>query len=537
MNQETTTNGDCAFAESVVENQRQLASALKPHYDFIVCGAGSSGSVVAGQLAANPDVSVLLLEAGGSDDLETVMNPNQWPANLGSGLDWNFVAEPNPHLNGRAIPYSMGKVLGGGGSINVCTWSRGHKADWDYFAEAASDPGWNYKSVLDLYQRIENYGGSSGHNGSRSRMWVQPAQNPHPFYTAVLESMSAQGICRFDRLSGELWEAPHGCAYVDEIVHDGRRQSPFRSYVYPKMGQPNLTVLTNTVVTRILLEGQRATGIEFIRNGRVAHVHASLETILSLGAVHTPKILMQSGIGDEAKLKPFDIPIRKHLPGVGRHLHDHVSISCAWEASDVDMPTAPRGQAVCFWKTDPALELPNALAFAAPIIPVTGENSAKFHLPALGWSLVAGMATEGRGELFLTGRSPSDPVRIETNFMAERKDLQTALEVIAMCRHIGNGEALRPFVKREVLPGDLQTAEMEQFIRDGIVTFWHQSGGTRMGSDSMSVVDGQLRVRGIEGIRVADASIMPRVTVGNTMAPCVVIGERASNLLKAQHGV
>ncbi len=508
----------------------------KHQYDYIICGAGSAGSIVAGQLAANPDVSVLLLEAGGHDNLEAVMNPDLWQANLGSNLDWGFVAEPNSQMNGRSVPYSMGKVLGGGGSINVGIWSRGHKADWNFFAQAANDSAWNYDAVLELYRRIENDQADSGLNESASPMWVQAARDPHPFFAAALESMCAQGIRRYDRLSGPLWEASNGCAYVDEIVHDGVRQSPFRSYVYPKCNQPNLTVLTGATAERILFEGSRAVGIQLQHGSHVVQVRAELEIVLSLGAINTPKILMQSGIGDETKLKAFGIQAVQILPGVGRGMHDHVAIGCAWDSAGIDMPTSPRGQAVCFWKTDSAAEVPNALAFAIPVVYATPENSSRFNLPATGWSLFAGMASEGRGELCLTGPRMSDPIQIQTNFLSEPQDLKTAGSVVAMCRAIGNGHALRPFAKREVLPGDLPAREMEEFIRNGIGTFWHQSGGAKMGTDAMSVVDSKLRVRGIQRLRIADASIMPRVTVGNTMAPCVVIGQRAADILKAEHG-
>jgi len=493
--------------------------------------------VVAGQLAVNSDVHVLLLEAGGTDNVEAILDPNQWLSTLGSGLDWSFHTAPNPHLNGRSLLYSIGKGLDGGGSINVGIWSRGHKGDWDYFADASGDPGWNYDSILEVYRRIENTSGSeSVQPGSSGPMWIQPAQNPHPFFAAALDSMSAQGIQRFDKLSGQLWEEPNGCAYTDEFVHNERRQSPFRSYVYPRMQQPNLTVLTGAEVGRVRFEGRRAVGIEFTHEGKNLYAGTRLEIVLSLGALQTPKVLMQSGIGDEKKIKPFGISVVQHLPGVGRHMHDHVSLGCAWEASDVDIPTAPRGQAVCFWKTDPVMTVPNALAFAIPIIYATPENGEKFQLPARGWSLFAGLATEGRGELFLTGPSASDPLRIETNFLSKTQDLQTALEVIAMCRSIGNGDALRPYVKREAIPGDLLAKDMEQFVRNGISTFWHQSGAAAMGRDEMSVVNSKLQVNGVEGLRIADASIMPRVTVGNTMAPCVVIGQRAADMIKAEYG-
>ena len=238
---------------------------------YIVCGAGTSGSVVAGRLAANPAVQVLLLEAGGTDELELVMNPNHWVRTLGSELDWGFIAEPNPHLNERAIPYSMGKVLGGGSSINVGTWSRGHQVDWDAYAAEAGDPSWGYEAVLDLYRnRIEDWSGDPDpkYRGTGGPMHVQPPPNPHPFFSALLEAAESAGLPRFENSSGRLMEAEGGCAFIDEIVHDGRRQSVFRSYTYSRMEQPNLTVLTGAMVTRILFDRQRATGVEFFYQGR-----------------------------------------------------------------------------------------------------------------------------------------------------------------------------------------------------------------------------------------------------------------------------
>ena len=524
--------------EKIRANQQTLTSALRSQYDFIICGAGAAGSVIAGQLAANPDVHVLLLEAGGTDNVEAVLDPNQWLSTLGSELDWGFHTEQNPHLNGRSLLYSMGKALGGGGSINVGVWSRGHKADWDYFADASGDPAWNYKSVLEIYKHIENRaaGSESVQPKASGQMWIQPAQNPHPFYAAALDSMSAQGMRRFDKLSGELWEEPSGCAYVDEFIRDGRRQSPFRSYVYPRMQQPNLTVLTGATVSRVRFQNRQAVGVEFTHEDKDRYVAARLEIVLSLGALQTPKVLMQSGVGDEQKLKPFGIPVIQHLPGVAKNMHDHISFGCVWEASEVDMPTAPRGQAVGFWKTDPGMDVPNALAFAIPITYATPENGQAFELPTNGWSLFAGLATAGRGELFLTGPTASDPLQVKTDFLSESKDLETALEVIAMCRRIGNGKALRPYAKREAVPGELATEAMEQFVRNGVSTFWHQSGSAAMGRDQMAVVNSKLQVYGVERLRVADASIMPRVTVGNTMAPCVVIGQRAADMITGNYG-
>jgi choline dehydrogenase len=282
------------FASRVRANQERLSANLGGEFDFIVCGAGTSGSVVAGRLAANPAVKVLLLEAGGSDELELVMNPNFWVKTLGSELDWGFIAEPNPHLNGRAIPYSMGKVLGGGSSINVGTWSRGYAAE-------AGDRSWGYEAVLNLYRnRVEDWKGipDPKHRGTGGTMHVQPPAMPHPFFNAVLEAAGAAGLQRFENSSGRLMEAEGGCAFIDEIVREGRRQSVFRSYTYPRMDQPNLTVLTGVMVNRILFERHRATGVEFLFQGRLVRITASLDVVLSLGAIHTPKLLTQSGIGE-----------------------------------------------------------------------------------------------------------------------------------------------------------------------------------------------------------------------------------------------
>ncbi|HEY0778344.1 MAG TPA: GMC family oxidoreductase [Gemmatirosa sp.] len=325
---------------------------LPRSYDSVVCGAGSAGSVVAGRLAANLDVAVLLLEAGGSDDVPAVLDPDQWPANLGSDREWGFTAAPSPHVNGHAIPYAMGRVLGGGASINVTTWARGHRADWDLFAEAAGDPAWGDAAVRDVYRRVE--GGPA--SGGAGPMWVQPTERPHALAAAALDAMAACGLHRFPEMNGALWEAPDGCAVVDQIVHDDRRQSPFRSFVWPRLGQPNLTVLTGAEVTRVRFVGNRAVGVEFTHDGRSECVDAGLAVVLSLGALQTPKVLMQSGVGDAVELGQFGIPLVQHLPAVGRHLHDHVAIACAWEApAAAELPVGSRPQAVGFWRTDRAL--------------------------------------------------------------------------------------------------------------------------------------------------------------------------------------
>ena len=291
------------------------------------------------------------------------------------------------------------------------------------------------------------------------------------------------------------------------------------------------------MVTRILFDRQRATGVEFFHQGQLVRVATSHEIVLSLGAIQTPKLLMQSGIGDEAELANFHIPVVQKLPGVGRNLHDHVALGCVWEAAENNLPSAPRSQAVCFWKTDPALDAPNFYTYARPGAAITPENHAQFAPPLSSWSLSTGMRPTSRGTIHLTGPNPSDPLRIEANYLGDSSDLKHLIVGLERAREIGNAAAFRPFAKREVAPGTLNEVDLEPFIRNGLVTFWHQCCTAKMGRDAMSVVDGRLKVYGVEGLRVADASILPRVTTGNTMAPCVVIGERAAGILQEEHGV
>jgi choline dehydrogenase len=493
---------------------------------------------VAARLAADLDTQVLLLEAGGTDETDLVTNPNRWPMTLGSELDWGFVAEPNPNLNGRAIRYSMGKVLGGGSSINVSTWSRGHRADWDFYASESGDRSWRYEAVLDLYRRrVEAWAGSPDpdYRGADGMVHVQSAAEPHPFSIALLEGAESIGLEHFPNPNGRMMEAADGCAFVDETVREGKRQSIFRSYVYPVMAQPNITVLTGALTTRILFDRRRATGVEFRYQGKTLRAEATREVLLSLGAIHTPKLLMQSGIGDEAELKGADIPVLQALPGVGRNLHDHVAFGCVWENTAKVLPRVPRSQTACFWKTSAEFDAPNFYAYSHAGPDVTPENAARFNPPAACWSLAVGMRPKSRGAIRLTGSDAADPVRIDANYLGDPHDLKDLMTGISTAREIGNSAALRPFTRREIAPGALNAEDLERFFRDGLGTFWHQSGSARMGRDAMSVVDGELKVYGVDSLRIADASILPRVTTGNTMAPCVIIGERAAEVLRNEH--
>jgi len=528
------------FAERVRANQQKLTAELKPHYDFIVCGSGSSGSVVARRLAENPKVSVLLLEAGGSDDVPSIMEAGQWPLNIGSERDWAFMAQPNPHLNGRSIPLSMGKVLGGGSSINVMAWARGHKNDWDFFAAEARDAAWSYESVLNIYRHIEDWHSAPDpkYRGTGGPVFVQPAPGPNPVAPAMLEGARSVGIPTFQSPNGLMMEGIGGASIADLRVRDGMRQSVFRSYAFPYMDRPNLTVLCHALVTRLIMSGKQASGVEMVRDGKVQRIAAGVEVILSLGAMHTPKVLMLSGIGDQTDLQRLGIPVVQHLPGVGENFQDHVGFGCVWEYVQPLPPRNNMGEAMFFWKSDPDLDTPDLFTCQGEVPICSAETAAQFSPPAASWTLFAGLARpKSKGRIRLTGANPQSSIEIEANTLAHPDDMKAAIACVELCREIGNSGPLSPFVKREVMPGNLKGAALENFIRDAASSYWHQTCTAKMGHDAMSVVDGSLKVHGIDHLRIADGSIMPRVTTGNTMAPCVIIGERAGEILKIANGI
>ena len=533
----TTTSPE--FTERVRAHQQKLRSELKRHYDFIVCGSGSSGSVVARRLAENPAVSVLLLEAGGDDDIPSILEARGWPMNLGSERDWAFQSQPSSHLNGRAVSLSMGKVLGGGSSINLMIWARGHESDWAFFAEEAGDPAWNYQSVLNIYRRIEDWHGGvpdPKYRGTGGLIFVQPAPAPHPIAPAVLEGCQSIGLPVYENQNGRMMEAEGGASITDIRVRDGKRQSVFRTYVFPYMDRPNLTVLSHALVTRLTFDGNRATGVEVIHDGKMRSVAATSEIVVSLGAINTPKLLMQSGIGNETELQRFGIPIVQHLPGVGQNFQDHVGFDCVWEPHEALSPRNNFAEATYFWKSDSKLNAPDLQVCHGEFTKATPENIARFQPPANGWILFGGLQRpKSKGQIVLTGPKPSDPVQIETNFLSHPDDMRAAIACVELCREVGNSAALTRFAKREIMPGNLQGADLENYIRDAASTYWHQTCTAKMGRDPMSVVDGALKVYGIDNLRIADGSIMPRVTIGNTMAPCVIIGERAAEIIKTGH--
>jgi choline dehydrogenase len=530
---------DAEFRKHVERNQRQLASSLRNTFDFIVCGAGTSGSVVAGRLAENPEVQVLLLEAGGSEDVPEISDPEKWVSNLGTSREWGFLTEPDSELNGRTVPYTMGRALGGGSSINVGVWSRGHKTDWDYFADETGELAWGYDSILRLYHRIEDFHGISDpqYRGEGGPMHLENSQRDlHPFNHAALEAAEAKGMVRFDNPNGRMMEGAGGCSTTDRIIHRGRRQSAFRSYTLPKMAQSNLTVLTDALVTRLLFEGKRVVGVEVIRSGSLQRFNAGKEVILSMGAVQTPKLLLQSGIGDQAELSRSAIPVVKHLPGVGRNLQDHPSVSCIWEFAEAPDQQSFLAEAVAFWKSDSSLASPDLLMFPLMIPYTSAESAARYQPKPQSWSLSCVLLRpKSRGLIRLSGAGAFDPPKIEAGILSDHADLKALTKGLNVCREIGYSTALDRFRGTEVMPRGSSGVELEEFVREATGNFSHQACTAKMGTDALSVVSADLKVYGIDKLRIADASVLPRTITGNTMAACVVVGERMAELLASEH--
>jgi choline dehydrogenase len=312
------------------------------------------------------------------------------------------------------------------------------------------------------------------------------------------------------------------------------------AYLRPIMTQSNLTVLLQATVQRLNLEGTRVVGVEFSCEGKLHRVRARCEVILSLGAIHTPKVLMLSGIGDARELRRHDIACVQHLPGVGQNFQDHILVAgCVWEYRTAEAPRNNSAEFTFFCKSDPLLPSPDLQPILEERAFGSEVTARQYELPsdpAVAWTLAPGLVRpHSRGHIALTGNRPQDAVAIHANFLSDPRDVTALMHAVELCREIGNSAPVRPFARRELMPGPLDAAAMQRWLRNAAGTYFHQSCTAKMGRDPMSVVDGSLQVYGVQGLRVADASVMPAITTGNTMAPCVVIGERAAQLAQRMH--
>jgi choline dehydrogenase len=490
--------------------------------------------VVARRLV-DADATVLLLEAGGSGEgVASLTNPPQWVENLGSRYDWAYRYEPSPHVAGRSIPLPLGKVLGGSGSINAMVWTRGHRADYDGWAKAGN-AGWDFRSVLPLFKKSEDWeDGASVFRGAGGPIRIERARGLHPVAAAFIDAARSYGMPYLDDLN---IPEPEGVGPMNLNIKGGRRCNPADAFLRPVMGHQNLTVRTEAPAVKLTLASTRCTGVELLLDGELCSVGASREVILCAGAIHTPRLLLLSGVGPHADLEPLGIDTVIDLPGVGRNLQDHLWIRglCFEAKHPLPAPNHNLGGSACFWKSRPGLDRPDLMVLPVQVPLVSDEIAARYPIPPNAFAIFPCLVRpQSRGYLRLRTAEPDGPLEIQPNFLAEQADVEALATCVGLGLDLASQPAYRDLIKRWIVPPERMSREATvQFIRRSCSSYLHPVGTCAMGPGPEAVADVELRVRGIEGLRIADASVMPTIPSANTNAPSIMIGEFASRLLVA----
>ena len=510
---------------------------LRKQYDFIVCGAGPAGCVVASRLARNPAMRVLLVEAGPFIRDAATDVSRLWSTNVGSERDWCFRSEREYGLSERVIDYSMGRLVGGGSSINASVWARGHKNDWDRVALAAGDAAWGYESVLSLYRRIETYLGDhdARYHGNSGPLTIAPSLlggdiNPFGLCGSFQAASAEMDIPVFPEQNGALQEAPTGVSVTDLCVNGARRSSLIDAYLVPALAMGNLDLAADTLVARLLMRNRRTIGIEVIHQGQTSFIEAACEVIVASGAIQTPKLLQQSGIGDRQCLRDAGIDCVVHLPGVGENLQDHPLVSLAWNAPS-GAPISASAQAVAFLDCGSSGTAPDAYLLATEIPTPSKETGG-----GISWAIGTALLTpESCGSVRVVDADPHHAPQIRANYLSAGADLAILERALAVARQIGASKAMKGVASVSIAKPDSGADAVRNYIRSNTRSGWHLCGSCRMGDDDLAVVDGQLRVHGVENLRICDTSVLPGVTRGNTMAPAIVVGERMSDILSVAY--
>ena len=516
-------------------------------YDYVIVGAGSAGCVLAGRLSEDAGVSVALLEAGDEDSQAEVHIPAAFPALFKSSVDWDLLGEPEPGLGNRRLYLPRGRMLGGCSSINAMIYVRGHRADYDGWA-AAGHAGWSFDEVLPYFRRGEdNERGEDAYHGTGGPLSVSDSRSMHPLIETMLEAARQAGHEHNPDFNGARQE---GVGRFQLTQRDGLRCSTADAYLRPAAGRPNLEIIPRAMALRILFEGERAVGVEVSRDGRVEEIRAEREVILAAGTYQSPVLLMLSGIGPEDQLAPFGIEIREALP-VGEGLQDHcmAQVNYLTDEQSLFMATTPenialletegRGpltsnipEAAGFVRARPGVEAPDIeFHFAPSLFFDEGLTAPADHGYCFGPVVIQ---PTSRGRVMLRAPLPDSKPRVLCNFLETEEDRQSMLIGMRMALEIASQAPLRA-VEREPfsVPESDSDQDLLAFVRRVGQSVYHPTSTCAMGS----VVDAQLRVYGFEGLRVVDASVMPRITRGNTNAPTIMIAERAADLILAPAAV
>jgi choline dehydrogenase len=523
-------------------------------YDYIIVGAGSAGCVLANRLTEDPAIKVLLLEAGGPDSRKEIHVPAAFSKLFLTTCDWAYYTEPESHMENRKMYWPRGKMLGGSSSINAMIYIRGNHQDYDQWHELGN-LGWSFADVLPYFKKSENQErGASEYHGTGGPLNVSDLRCINPLSQAFVQAADENGLARNPDFNGA---AQDGFGFYQVTQREGKRHSSAAAFLRPVMQRPNLTVQTDGHAFGILFEGKRATGVSYQQSSGTKQARAEREVILCGGAIGSPQLLMLSGIGPGDHLRKFNIPVVCDLPGVGENLQDHTALPVAYDCTQpITLASAESignvlrylcfkngpltsnvAEAGGFVKISSRAAIPDLQFHFAPGFFVNhGLTPIKEHGFTLGPTL---LHPKSKGEIRLRSTNPLDAPRIQANYFSGPGDLETMVKGIKLSRVLAHSKAFEKYRGREAYPGDdVKTDEkLRAYVSQRAETLYHPVGTCKMGSDPASVVDAELRVHGVAGLRVVDASVMPTVPGGNTNAPTIMVAEKAADLIKGKTSV